>query len=122
MNLDKSNRDNEKVPSAIKCTNSASQQPSAWGNVAQRDPSSLKWFKLLLLKDDDLPADVLESEHIQKARALLKELDLTASDVISSYLKELWESGLEKIKIDASEATVANSRFHIVVTLPAICQ
>lgn len=121
-NIDSSNKEYEKVPTAIEFVKNGVTIRPNWGNFAQHAPGSLKWFKLLLLNDEDLRAEVRNSEHIRAARARLEEFDMTVTEVIGRYLKELWEGALVLIKADASQATVANSRFHVVVTLPAICQ
>lgn len=118
MNVDQSNKDEEKVPSAI----DFAQEEPAWGNFAQNSPEALKWFKLLILKEEDLPDDVKDSEQLAEARAILDGLDKTAEEVIGESLELLWNNALELIKADNSRATVEYSRFRVIITLPAICQ
>lgn len=122
MNLDDSNQDNPKVPSAIIVTPRASRGGLTWGNDAKGSEGSLEWFKLLLVDEDDLPDEIRVSEHVQMARARLQELDRMPEDVISDYLRGLWKRCLEKMKTEVGDETVNNSRFHVVITLPAICK
>lgn len=118
MDLDDSNQDNPKVPSCIQFKDGR----VIWGSDAKDDPESIEWYKLLLVDEDHLPEDVRNSEHVLRARNRLRELGKTPDDVISAYLKGLWTSCLEKVKIEVAEATVIHSRFHVVMTLPAICE
>lgn len=119
MNLDDSNQDNPKVPSAIQFK----QNELIWGNEVNKSaPSTVEWFKLLLVDEDDLPQEIRDSEHILTARDRLRELRLTCEEVISCYLEGLWKHCLEKVKTEVAVATVERSRFHVVVTLPAICE
>lgn len=122
MNLDDSNQDNPKIPSAINFTLQASGGGPAWGNDAKGVEGSLEWFKLLLVDEDDLPDEIRRSEHVQKARACLRVLDRMPEEVISDYLRGVWKRCLEKMKTEVSQTTVDNSRFHVVITLPAICK
>lgn len=122
MGIDTISKMVEKVPSAMQFSDSDDLQIESWGNRALHDPSSLKWFKLLLLKEEDLSDEIRDSEHLQEARDQLEELEVTAEEVIGQYLKQLWEASLKKVKARILDETVDMSRFHVVVTLPAICQ
>lgn len=122
MDLDDSNQDNPKVPSAIDFSRRDRSGRPLWGNAAKGHPDSLEWFKLLLVDEDDLPAEVRNSDQVRQARAFLDELGLTAEEAISEYLKPMWACCLEKMKRAVSETTVDKSRIHIVITLPAICK
>lgn len=149
MNLDDSNQDNPKVPSAVQIGLPGGRV--IWGNDAQGAPQSIEWFKLLLVDEDDLPEEVRTSGHVLKARDCLRELGKNPEEVIGVYLRSLWSHCLQKVKIEVSEASksffvlscarknlqtrsllgqkfanspsykaVDNSRFRVVVTLPAI--
>lgn len=122
MNVDESNNDNPKVPSALDYTNIRAHKSPAWGDIAKDAIGSLQWFKLLLIDEDHLHPEVRDSEHVQKARARLEELDMTPEEAIRDYLREFWQSCIDKIKDDIAQDTVVNSRFHVVITLPAICE
>lgn len=124
MDLDDSNQDNPKVPSAIQFARCGDGSINIlWGNDAERTAAStIEWFKLLLVDEDDLPEEVRTSEHVSRARTRLHDLDMTCEEVIASYLRALWKNCLEKLRTEVAVATVEQSRFHVVVTLPAICE
>lgn len=122
MDLDDSQQDNPKVPSAINFDMRGPDGKLIWGNGAKGKPNSLEWFKLLLVDEDDLPAEVRTSEHVQEARSRLEELGKTPEEVIGVYLRGLWNRCLQKVKVEISQTTVDKSHFHIVITLPAICK
>ena len=91
-----------------------------WGLPANSNPEALRWFKLLLLAENDLPDDVRASAHLAEARTRLRDLETSAVDVIAKYLEHFWAHCLEKMKLGDGMQTVDTSRFHVVVTLPAI--
>lgn len=122
MDLDDSNKDNPKVPSAINLSLRDHNGRIVWGNGAKGSAGSLEWFKLLLVDEDDLSAEARDSEHVRKARTSLDDLAMTPEHVISEHLRSMWDRCLEKMKQEVSQATVDKSRFHIVITLPAICE
>ncbi|ROW09511.1 hypothetical protein VMCG_02170 [Cytospora schulzeri] len=112
------NSDDPKTPSAIKF----SHGETTWGIEAKKVPEALQWFKLFLVDESDLPADVRGSTQLSEARDRLQTLGMTAVDVVASFLKLLWLHCLEKMKVAEGEDTVDTSRLHVVVTLPAIWQ
>ncbi|KAJ4418730.1 hypothetical protein N0V82_005403 [Gnomoniopsis sp. IMI 355080] len=119
MDLDDSNNDNPKVPSAVQFARSQ----FIWGDPVDKSAAStIEWFKLLLVDEDDLPEEVRTSGHVMKARDRLRELGMTCEEVIASYLDHLWKNCLKKVKKEVGAVTVDRSRFHVVVTLPAICE
>lgn len=118
LSLDDSNSESPKVPSSIRFEDDR----ITWGKSAQESVDSIEWFKLLLIDEADLPEYARASEHVLKARDQLRELNKDAAEVIAAYLRVLWSSCLEKVKVRVGEATVTLSRFHVVVTLPAICK
>ncbi|KAJ4396182.1 hypothetical protein N0V93_000401 [Gnomoniopsis smithogilvyi] len=117
MNLDDSNNDSPKVPSVIQFAGDRVN----WGNDIEKSvANTIEWFKLLLVDEDDLPEEVRTSGHVLKSRARLNKLNMTCEEVIACYLGDLWKQGLERVKTEVGKATVERSRFHVVVTLPAI--
>lgn len=110
------NGDDPKTPSAI----NFGLEDTKWGIEAQNITEALRWFKLLLINEADLPADVRESAQLRKAQNQLQALKKSPVEVIASFLKLLWSHCLERMKTAEGEETVDTSRFHVVVTLPAI--
>lgn len=119
MNLDDSNQDSPKVPSAIQFADGR----VIWGNDADKSAvNTIEWFKLLLVDEEDLPVEIRTSGPVMEAQGRLSELDMTCEDAIARYLSGLWDNCLQKVKTEVGAATVDRSRFHVVVTLPAICE
>lgn len=113
---DDTNNDHVKVPTAILFND----QGDIWGVDAKNDPDALRWFKLALIAPKDLDQEVRASAQIQEARNALKAQGKSPGDVISIFLRYMWEQCLKKIKLAEGEETVNTSKFHVVFTLPAI--
>ena len=112
-----SSADEEKAPTAI------SFDPKgkvSWGYNIPFDAEQGKWFKLLLIDDKDLPDDVRNSAKLKQARGYLKKHNKTPIEVISQYLRLLWNHCNQRIIEMVSRSLVNYSKFHIVVTIPAI--
>lgn len=107
------NRD--KVPSAI-----TFGSVPVWGSAAVGAEGALEWFKLLLAGDDVLPQDVKDSEQLRKVRVRARDLDKSAVDIISSFLRHVWEHAMEVLKSRIGGATINLSKHHVVITVPAI--
>lgn len=91
-----------------------------WGYAIPKDGEALEWFKLLLLKDEDLPEDVRSSSQMNEARRLQEVSERDVIDIVACFLKNLWEHTLQSIADAVGEDLVSASRFHVVMTLPAI--
>ncbi|KAJ5782155.1 hypothetical protein N7457_003929 [Penicillium paradoxum] len=91
-----------------------------WGYEVPDDAEPLQWFKLLLLRDDDLPPDILANEFVLKTRRMLKEERKTAVECTAEYLKALWRHTIKSIRSARGNSVVTNSTFHVVITIPAI--
>ncbi|KAF2500102.1 actin-like ATPase domain-containing protein [Lophium mytilinum] len=91
-----------------------------WGYEIPLDADPVRWFKLLLLKDEDLDAEVRSNEIILRGRKMLKENGKTANDFISDFLRALWVHILETVKKSRGESVVEALSFHVVITVPAI--
>jgi hypothetical protein len=112
------NSDKEKVPTII----SSEEKDGApvWGYVAPLGEASIRWFKLCLLDKDDIPTYLLNSEHLKTARALLEKSNTHVVDVISAYLRQLWQYSVGCVERAEGASIVDVSAFKVVVTLPAI--
>ncbi|KAK4110219.1 actin-like ATPase domain-containing protein [Canariomyces notabilis] len=112
-----SNFDEEKAPTALSF---GSNGKVNWGYSIPYDVDQVKWFKLLLIDEEDLPEDVRSSAKIEQARAYLKKHNKTAIEVIALFLRHLWNHTTQRITETVSRNLVNFSKFHIVITLPAI--
>jgi hypothetical protein len=91
-----------------------------WGYEIPHDADPVRWFKLLLLKEEDLDEDMRSNEFILRGRRLLRENDKSAIDLVTDYLRALWAYVLKSIKKARGEAVVDALTFHVVITVPAI--
>lgn len=79
--------DVEKAPTQLYFD--ANDHDIKWGYGIPLDKEPLKWFKLLLLDNIDLPADVASSTQIQEARRLQKMAGKGPIAIIASFLRKL---------------------------------
>ncbi len=91
-----------------------------WGFNIPPEEKPLQWFKLLLLREEDLDAGIRGSPYIKEAREMLKKLNKTAEDVVSDYLGLLWKHLLRAIQRVLGQASVDGMPFRVVITFPAI--
>ncbi|KAJ4131118.1 hypothetical protein NW768_006660 [Fusarium equiseti] len=91
-----------------------------WGYSIPPEKEPLKWFKLLLLDPKDLPAEVARSTQLQEARRLRNQSNKEPIEIIADFLRKLWDHSLESIKRGLGADLVQRTKFHVVITLPAI--
>jgi molecular chaperone DnaK (HSP70) len=113
-----SNSDEDKTPTAISF---GPKNKVSWGYNIPPGSAQAQWFKLLLVDDQDLPDDVRRSAKIWDARAYLAKHNTTTIEVIALFLRHLWNHAIQRITESVSRNLVNFSKFHIVITLPAIC-
>ncbi len=90
-----------------------------WGyEIPDADP--VRWFKLLLLKEEDLDKDLRSSEFLLRGRRMLRENSKTAVGLIADYLRAFWKHIVETINKSRGESVVDTLAFHVVITVPAI--
>lgn len=112
-----STSDEEKTPTALSYDSNGN---ATWGYNIPLEAERAQWFKLLLIDETDLPEDVRGSKKIQQARDYLKKHKKTPIAVIAEYLRLLWNHCNQRILDTVGRALVNYSRFHIVITVPAI--
>lgn len=93
---------------------------ASWAYKAVRDPNALKWFKLLLLRPEDLPADVRECDELRATHEKMVDLGKQPVDLVADYLKQLWALTHEKMVKSKGQRFVNGSQFHVVLSVPAI--
>jgi molecular chaperone DnaK (HSP70) len=91
-----------------------------WGYGIPGGADTVRGFKLLLLKDEDLTEDVKASEFFLRARRMMKDTGKTAVGLIADYLTVLWRHTLETINKAVGDFVVDGLQFHVVITVPAI--
>ncbi|KAM0564412.1 hypothetical protein ACHAPJ_000625 [Fusarium lateritium] len=93
---------------------------TTWGYSIPPAKDALKWFKLLLLEEADIPVDLSNSVQLREARNLLKKSKKNAIEVVGCYLRKIWNHAIESIHRSVGAELLQKSKFHVVVTLPAI--
>ena len=112
-----SSSNEEKTPTALSF---GPQNHVEWGYSVPKEADQVKWFKLLLIDEEDLPEDVKASSRILEARKYLSKHNKTPTETIAVYLRHLWNHSIQRITETVSRALVNYSRYHVVMTLPAI--
>ncbi|QPC64689.1 hypothetical protein HYE67_006920 [Fusarium culmorum] len=111
--------DAPKAPSAIFYGDNVNRDLT-WGYMTPFGDGILRWFKLLLVNERDLPENVRDCEHLKSARDLMHKLNKTPVQVFSDYLRNLWEYSRERIEAAEEKGWTNIYRIHFVLTLPAI--
>lgn len=91
-----------------------------WGFEVDKDTTPITWFKLLLLKEEDLSPELRSSEFLLRAKKMTRENGKTAIGLIADYLRAIWCHTLESIAKDRGDSVLEAYQFHVVITVPAI--
>ncbi|KAF5248740.1 hypothetical protein FAUST_79 [Fusarium austroamericanum] len=98
----------------------SSGSDTSWGYSVPADKDALKWFKLLLIDEKDMPAKITNCSQFQRSRELLETMKKGPIDAIACFLSKIWSHAMDKIESKLGKELVQNSEFQVVVTLPAI--
>ncbi|KAF5017906.1 hypothetical protein F66182_10135 [Fusarium sp. NRRL 66182] len=110
--------DVKKAPTQLHYEND--EKKVAWEYSVPSDKDPLKWFKLLLIDEKDLDADVSRSKQLEEARRLRTQVNKDPVDIIACFLRKIWNHSIDNIKRAVGAELLQQSRFHVVITLPAI--
>ncbi|KOC12074.1 hypothetical protein AFLA70_48g004071 [Aspergillus flavus AF70] len=91
-----------------------------WGYDIPSDADPVRWFKLLLLREEDMAEELRQSEFILRGRKMIRETGKSAIDLIADYLRALWQHTLDTIHKARSKSVIAALTFQVVITVPAI--
>ncbi|KAH6898499.1 hypothetical protein B0T10DRAFT_555809 [Thelonectria olida] len=95
-------------------------ESTKWGYSIPADKQALRWFKLLLLDDKDIPIHVSEASQLREARELRTKINKDPVEVIACFLRNLWNHTIDTIKRSISAELLQECRFHVIITMPAI--
>jgi molecular chaperone DnaK (HSP70) len=109
-------RDDAKAPTALYYDG----DKIYWGHSITEDEDAIRWFKLLLLKDEDLQDDIRQSPFLKKAKRKLDELGITPEEAVADYLSLLWDHTLSSMKRVRGASAIEGLPFKVVLTVPAI--
>lgn len=110
--------DKEKAPSQLH--HDEKNLEVKWGYSIPLDVEPLKWFKLFLLETKDLPTEVASSTHLKEARRIQIEAKKGSGDIISAFIRKLWNHSMESIQDALGSDVVEQSKLHVIITMPAI--
>ena len=90
-----------------------------WGYEITNDLDPIKWFKLLLLRPEDILRDeIRDSDHLSHARAQLAEPGApNPTQVVAAYLKKLWRHTLAQLR---TRVVLDSWPLRVGITVPAI--
>lgn len=114
------NSDKEKAPSAILFPGKRGTVSWGYGIPPNAKQEPMRWFKLLLVDEKDLPNKVKDSPQIAAARKTVEEENKDPVEVISAYLTRFWDHAVECIITSHGQDFVDMCRLQVVITLPAI--
>ncbi|KAK3946034.1 hypothetical protein QBC46DRAFT_370658 [Diplogelasinospora grovesii] len=92
----------------------------AWGYEVPADGDPFRWFKLLLLRTEDLGPDLRRSDFVVRSQDMMEESGRTAVGLIADYLRLLWAHIMSTIERARGETVLEALAIHVVITVPAI--
>jgi len=108
---------NSKVPSTIRYKEDGTRN---WGFEASTDdPATLQWFKLLLVDDKDMAAEIQSCSYIKEAKVALRKAGKEPQDVVRDYLSEVWDYTMKSMHKHLRTEVIDSLPFRVVVTAPA---
>jgi molecular chaperone DnaK (HSP70) len=105
------------VPSTIRYQNGGGK---SWGyQAAKDDPSTIQWFKLLLVDDKNMDDNIRTCEYISSARDAISKAKKQPQEVVKDYLALVWEHIVESMAKFLGDDVVESFPFRVVLTVPA---
>lgn len=112
-------QDESKVPSRLFFDNQG--KVTAWGyEIADADGINMEWFKLAIVADKDLPSYLRNSAKLKETRKHLRNLGITATQVIEQYIGKVWTHAQGEIRNAIGDRDFKSMPIHVVITIPAI--
>ncbi|CAK7266027.1 hypothetical protein SEPCBS57363_001884 [Sporothrix epigloea] len=97
------------------------RRSGAWGYLLDKGHSPDKWFKLLLLRDEDIRDDIRNSPYLQSARQKASQLgEDGVIDLVADFLGHLWQHAMREIELQIDNIHLQNLPFKVALTIPAI--
>ncbi|CAI7577109.1 unnamed protein product [Penicillium viridicatum] len=95
-------------------------ESSWWGYDLPDVGDPIRWFKLLLLNNEDLQEGVKSSAFYLAAKEKVRRENRKPVDLVADYLRFQWKHALEVIEKSRGDQFLPSLRSHIVITVPAI--
>ncbi|KAJ3496237.1 hypothetical protein NLG97_g2812 [Lecanicillium saksenae] len=87
-----------------------------WGYSIPPDKDIIRWFKLLLLDEADLPKEFVNSLYVKQAINHQKRLKTTAVELVACFLRSLWKHCQKRINDILGPGEVDSCKIHIIMT------
>ncbi|KAI8673352.1 hypothetical protein NCS55_00654600 [Fusarium keratoplasticum] len=88
-----------------------------WGYEVAPSMKPMRWFKMLLLREEDMGKDTLQDAvYVTEARRQLRKRRKSAEDVVAIFLSKLWEHTLAQLGTKMLDGLP----FKVAITVPAI--
>ena len=91
-----------------------------WGYEVPADSEPNRWFKLLLLRNEDLDPKVRESELFARVQTTIAKSGKTALGLVTDYLRLLWGHTISTIEKARGKTQFEALAIHVVITVPVI--
>jgi hypothetical protein len=92
----------------------------AWGYSVPADVEPFRWFKLLLLRTEDVDPELRQSDFLARSTRMMEESGKTPVSLVTDYLRLLWAHVMSAIERARGESVVEALAIHVVITVPAI--
>ena len=96
-----------KVPTRI----SYKGNQANWGFNIPPEEKPIQWFKLLLLRPEDMDDKIQDYRYIKEAREQLLKLNKLAEQVVADYPRLLWRHIIKDMKLTLRDAAVDSHLF-----------
>ncbi|KAJ4328335.1 hypothetical protein N0V84_001206 [Fusarium piperis] len=88
-----------------------------WGYEVAPSMRPMRWFKMLLLREEDMGKDTLQDAvYMREARQQLRERGRSAENVVAIFLSKLWTHTLAQLGTKMLDGLP----FKVAITVPAI--
>jgi len=114
------NGDTAKVPSKIHYGDGTQQGGISYGYATPEGREAIEWFKLLLLKETDLPPAIQNSAMLKGTRTAIHRAKKQPAEAAGDFLGKIWQCTLGQIEAQFGRGFVAAAKLQVVVTHPAI--
>ncbi|RSL71943.1 hypothetical protein CEP54_001049 [Fusarium duplospermum] len=108
--------DNYSFPAPKQVPTLFNLKAGTWGWGAKQSTESIKWLKLLLLKESDI-LDFAVRDWYAEAQQRLQAQKMRPIDVVAKFLNKIWSHTLEQLDTSLS---VNSLRLRVAITVPVI--
>lgn len=91
-----------------------------WGYNIPPHKDILRWFKLLLLEENDVADELAQSAQFKQAITLQSRLKKSPVELVSCFLRSLWEHCINSITGVLGSNEVDSCKISIIMTVPAM--